>query len=102
MNLDEVVGFDWDEANVLKNWEKHKVKHTEAEEVFENKPKFVFPDTKHSKVEVRYGILGVTNERRLLSVTFTLRNGSIRVVSARDMSKRERKFYEKIKAIAKI
>lgn len=102
MRLGDVVGFAWDEGNILKNWEKHKVRHTEAEEVFENKPRFVFPDTKHSKVELRYGILGVTNEKRLLSVTFTLRNNRVIVVSARDMSRRERKFYEKIKAATKI
>ncbi|MEX0617188.1 MAG: BrnT family toxin [Candidatus Woykebacteria bacterium] len=102
MGLDDIGGFDWDEGNILKNWEKHKVKHTEAEEVFENKPRFVFPDTQHSKVELRYGILGVTNEKRLLSVTFMLRSNRTRVVSARDMSKRERKFYEKIKAATKI
>ena len=102
MRLGEVVGFDWDEGNILKSWEKHKVKHTEAEEVFENKPKFVFPDTKHSKVEIRYGILGVTNNKRSLSATFTLRNNRVRVISARDMSKRERTFYEKIKATTKI
>ena len=102
MKLDEATGFDWDEGNILKNWEKHKVKHTEAEEIFENKPRFILPDTQHSQVELRYGILGVTNEKRLLSVTFTLRNKRVRVVSARNMSKRERKFYEKIKAATKI
>ncbi len=102
MRLDLLSGFDWDEGNILKNWEKHKVKHTEAEEVFENKPKYVFPDTKHSEFELRYGVLGVSNEKRLLSVTFTLRDNKIRVVSARNMSQRERNLYEKIKNPSKI
>ena len=94
MNLDEVVGFDWDEANVLKNWEKHKVKHTEAEEIFENKPRIVSKDYKHSLREARYQILGVTNEKRELSVIFTFRGRKVRVISARDMNRKESAKYE--------
>ncbi len=94
MNLDEVAGFDWDEANVLKNWEKHKVKHTEAEEVFENKPRIVTKDAKHSLRETRYQILGVTNEKRELSVIFTFRDKKVRVISARDMNRKEKAKYE--------
>jgi uncharacterized DUF497 family protein len=98
MNLDEVAGFDWDEANVLKNWEKHKVKYTEAEEVFVNEPKIFFSDPIHSVKETRYGLYGRTNEGLLLSIAFTVRNSKVRIVSARDMSKREGRFYyDKIK-----
>ncbi|OGY21485.1 MAG: hypothetical protein A2126_04065 [Candidatus Woykebacteria bacterium GWB1_45_5] len=95
MNLDEVFGFDWDEANILKNWEKHKVKHTEAEEVFVNKPRVVFKDEKRSSTEVRQQILGLTNQKRKLSVIFTFRAGKVRVISARDMNRKERFLYEK-------
>ncbi|HEX7456386.1 MAG TPA: BrnT family toxin [Candidatus Nanoarchaeia archaeon] len=94
MALAEVTGFDWDEANVLKNWEKHKVKHTEAEEVFENKPRIVSKDAKHSLTEPRYQILGITNQKRKLSVIFTLRDGKVRVISARDMNRKEKAKYE--------
>ena len=94
MSLDEVVGFDWDEANVLKNWEKHKVKHTEAEEVFGNEPKVIFEDTEHSISEKRYLILGKTNFGRKLAVFFTFRANKIRVISARDMSRKEIVRYE--------
>jgi len=94
MNLDEVAGFDWDEGNVLKNWEKHKVKHTEAEEVFENKPRIVSKDYKHSLRETRHQILGVTNEKRKLSVIFTFRDRKVRVISARDMNRKEKAKYE--------
>jgi uncharacterized DUF497 family protein len=94
MNLDEVAGFDWDEANVLKNWEKHKVKHIEAEEVFGNEPKLVFEDVSHSKVEKRYFILGKTISGQTLAVFFTFRADKIRVISARDMNRKERIRYE--------
>ena len=94
MNLDEVVGFDWDEGNILKNWEKHKVKHTEAEEVFGNEPKLVFEDAKHSLSEKRYLILGKTNFGRKLVAFFTFRIDRIRVISARDMNRKERVRYE--------
>jgi len=94
MNLDEVAGFDWDEANVLKNWEKHKVKHTETEEVFGNEPKLVFEDVSPSKVEKRYLILGKTISGRKQAVFFTFRADKIRMISARDMNRKERIRYE--------
>jgi hypothetical protein len=94
MNLGEIVGFDWDEGNILKNWEKHKVKHTEAEEIFGNEPRFIFEDIKHSAKEKRYLILGKTNLGRRLAVFFTLRENKIRVISCRDMSRKERMTYE--------
>ena len=94
MNLDEVAGFDWDEANVLKNWEKHKVKHTEAQEVFGNEPKLVFEDVRHSKAEKCYLTLGKTDSGRKIAVFFTFRADKIRVISARDMNRKERIRYE--------
>ena len=102
MELDKLLVFDWDKGNIVKNWERHKIKHTEAEEVFVNEPKFIIPDTKHSEEEERYAVFGRTNENRLLSLTFTKRNDKVRVISARNMSKRERNFYEELKINAKI
>ncbi len=88
------IGFDWDAGNSNKNWEKHKVTKLECEQVFFNSPLLLYEDSKHSHSEVRMYVLGQTNKERLLFIAFTVRNQLIRVVSARDMSKKERKIYE--------
>lgn len=92
--------FDWDQYNINKIWKKHKVKFSDAEEVFFTPGLFISPDPTHSTPsEQRYIALGRTKMGRLLFVVFTRRTGKIRVISARDMSKKERKdYYEKIKA----
>lgn len=92
------LSFDWDEGNLEKNWEKHKVHYKEAEEVFFNKPLRIFPDPAHSEGEERHVAFGVTDQRRKLTVVFTLRKGKIRIVSARDQSRKERKEYGKKKS----
>lgn len=92
--LPEPVEFDWDKGNFDKNFIKHKVTSKEAEEVFINL-KFIFEDEKHSLTESRYMIWGETNEGRKLSIFFTIRDKRIRVISARDMHKKERREYEK-------
>ena len=91
----KLTGFDWDEGNLLKNWEKHSVSHLEAEQIFFNEPLLVFEDLKHSLEESRWYVLGRTDNFRNLMVVFTIREDRIRVISARDMSRRERKIYEK-------
>ena len=88
------TGFDWDEGNVLKNWEKHRVSAVECEQVFFNRPVVVAENAEHSRREERLFALGQTDAGRLLFVVFTVRRDLIRVISARDMSKRERKEYE--------
>lgn len=98
MSIEELLkngeGFDWDKGNELKNWENHSVKKTETEQVFLNQPLLVF-DTYTQNEEKRFLALGVTNEGRFLTVIFTLRKKKlIRVISARDMSRKERKAYE--------
>lgn len=93
--LPDPVSFIWDQGNIDKNL-KHEVKNKEAEEVFENKPS-IFKDEKHSITEKRYGLFGQTDHRRLLSIVFTIRKDKIRIITARDMSKRERRAYDKIK-----
>lgn len=93
-HLFEVVkGFDWDETNVAKNWERHQVSHIECEEIFFNEPLIVSADETHSQAEDRYFALGKTDMSRLLFIVFTVRADKIRVISARDMSKKERKHY---------
>lgn len=89
----ECTGFQWDEGNAEKNWLKHKVSRVECEEVFFNEPLLVASDIKHSVTEPRFYALGQTDEGRLLFVVFTQRNKLIRVISAREMSRREGKEY---------
>jgi len=91
-----VVGFQWDEGNARKSADKHGVSQTEAEQVFFNQPLLVINDTRHSQSEPRFHALGVTDSARRLHVTFTLReaDSNIRVISARDMHRKERKIYD--------
>lgn len=95
INFEQITGFDWDEGNLAKN-EKHQVSPGESEQVFFNQPLVVKADVKHSQREPRYHALGKTDAGRLLHITFTLRFNStrIRVISARDMHRKERTAYE--------
>ena len=88
------TGFDWDEGNLLKNWERHRVSAAECEQVFFNQPLVAAPDQKHSGRESRFYALGQTDGGRLLFVVFTLRRSLIRVISGRDMNRREKKEFE--------
>lgn len=90
--------FDWDEGNRDKNELKHNVSTKECEEVFGNKPVVVISDEKHSLNEQRWGILGVTNQGRKLAIAFTLRREKIRVVTARNQNRKERRLYEQDQA----
>ena len=87
------IRFDWNEHNKLKNWKKHKVNFQECEQIFLNEPIMFFPDPKHSEEEKRLVAYGMTNKRRKLTVVFTIRNKKIRVISARSMSRKERRIY---------
>ena len=90
----ECEGFQWDAANAGKIWERHQVAATECEEVFFNRLLVVGEDEKHSAVEGRLYALGQTDAVRLLFVVFTIRGRLIRVISVRDMSRKERKVYQ--------
>ena len=96
--LPEPKVFDWDKGNVEKNWKKHSVHSLECEEVFFNEPITTRIEKRGIPPEERTSALGRTNEGRFLFVVFTIREGRIRVVSARDMNKKERRvYYEKTK-----
>lgn len=88
------VEFDWDEANRDKNLVKHGVDFKECEEIFFNRPLKTFYDIKHSQKENRFIALGVTNKTRRLLIVFTVRSKKIRIISARDQSRKERRLYE--------
>ena len=92
--FEECIGFDWDGANQEKNWKKHQVSRAECEQIFFNIPLLLFKDEKHSVSESRLYVLGATDSGRNLFIAFTVRKKLIRVISARDMSKKERDIYE--------
>lgn len=94
MKFKDLAGFDWNQANKRKNLIKHKVYYKECEEVFYNRPLDFFQDEKHSVKEKRYGAFGQNNKKRRLTIIFMARNNKIRVISARDQNKKERKQYE--------
>lgn len=95
IDLSQITGFEWDSGNARKN-EKHGVSTAEAEQVFFNAPLLLLEDAAHSQYEPRLHALGKTDEERTLHITFTLRQsgGLIRVISARDMHRKERAVYE--------
>ena len=99
IHFDQIGGFDWDNGNSQKSAEKHFVSQAEAEQIFFNQPLIVTEDEKHSVEEIRFRALGKTSANRFLHVTFTLRQSQtgklIRVISARDMNRKERAIYER-------
>lgn len=95
MDLTKVEGFDWDAGNSRKSADKHAVSQAEAEQVFFDDSVLVLIDDRHSVCEVRLHALGCTADGRRLHISFALRRDGrlIRVISARDMSWRERLRY---------
>ncbi len=95
IDLQRITGFNWDTGNARKN-EKHGVSTAEAEQVFFNVPLLLLEDAAHSQDEPRIHALGKTDDGRALHITFTLRQSDqlIRVISARDMHRKERAIYE--------
>lgn len=92
--LKQVYEFEWDKGNIGKN-KKHGVEDQESEEVFLDERRFIFKDELHSGKEQRFRILGKTKKGRRLFVVFTVRNKKVRVISARDINKKEVDLYEK-------
>ncbi|MDR3392898.1 MAG: BrnT family toxin [Sulfuriferula sp.] len=97
IDLNKITYFEWDDGNARKN-DKHGVSMAESEQVFFNAPLLMIADIKHSQDEPRYHALGKTDEGRTLHMTFTLRHEgtSIRIISARDMHRKERTIYEQV------
>jgi hypothetical protein len=88
------LGFQWDRSNSNKNLLKHNVQDWECEQVFFNRPLLVLEDQGHSATEKRWAGFGKTDSNRLLVVIFTKRGNLLRVISARDMNSKEKKYYE--------
>jgi uncharacterized DUF497 family protein len=89
----DCTGFQWDDGNDTKNWDKHDVSRFECEQVFFNQPLVVRHDSAHGGTEIRLYALGRTDAGRLLFVAFTIGQDEIRVISARDMTRAERQRY---------
>jgi len=92
--LKKCTGFEWDRHNADKLWLKHHVSLSDCEQIFFNLPLVVAGDFKHSEQENRFFALGQTDAKRFLFVVFTVRNNKIRVISARDMNRKERRVYQ--------
>ncbi|OGD92850.1 hypothetical protein A2697_05235 [Candidatus Curtissbacteria bacterium RIFCSPHIGHO2_01_FULL_41_44] len=92
--LDDVAGFEWDEANIA-HIARHNVTPEEAEQVFFDTDNALDEDIRHSTIEKRFIIIGKTQNRRLLYQIFTRRGDKIRIISSRDINKKEVNLYEK-------
>jgi uncharacterized protein len=92
-DLSGFTGFDWDDGNLTKNWQKHEVSCEECEQVFFNTPLLLSDDQAHSALEERVYVLGKKDAGRRLFLVFTPRGSLIRVISARDMTELERRRY---------
>jgi uncharacterized DUF497 family protein len=88
-----IARFQWDDGNADKNWRRHRVSQSEAEQMFFNKPILITSDSGHSRTEARLFALGRTDAGRRLAVVFTIRGDAVRVISARPMSRQERRVY---------
>ncbi len=91
--LIKCISFQWDKGNIDKNWLAHRVSSFECERVFFNLPMVTYEDREHSQGEKRYYVLGKTDAGRFLFIVFTIRKKQIRIISARDMNKKERQVY---------
>ena len=90
----QVFEFEWDHGNIGKNL-KHGVEDQESEELFFDENKEVYRDAIHSEKEERFILLGKTKKDRLLYIPFTYRRKKIRIISARDINRKEVVMYEK-------
>ena len=90
----DIREFEWDDGNSEKSWKNHCVRPAECEELFGERPLLLSEDLAHSNSEPRYLALGRTRAGRRLLVAFTVRAGRLRVISARDMSRKERSAYD--------
>jgi uncharacterized protein len=106
MKIEEVkepIEFEWDEGNSNKNWNKHGVTQREAEQAFFDEDKFLANDVTHSKAEKRFVLLGKAETGRLLYVVYTIREKRVRIISARNISKKkEVDIYEETTRSAKV
>jgi uncharacterized protein len=88
------MSFEWNEEKARTNIDKHGVSFDEATSVFDDPLFLTFADPAHSIQEQRFVIIGESAKGRLLVVSHTERAGTTRLISARPVTKQERKAYE--------
>jgi len=86
--------FEWNQSKAAANLKKHGVSFEEAKTVFNNPLAVIFDDEAHSVDERREIIIGHSQQNQLLLIAFTERPGSIRIISARLATRKEREDYE--------
>jgi len=94
LDTESLTGFDWDDGNIYKNENKHGLNYKVIEEIFFNEPLLIVEDFSHSHGECRCVAFGQDNNHHKIMVVFAVRDGLIRVISARTMTKKEKHFYE--------
>jgi uncharacterized DUF497 family protein len=92
--LSDTLKIEWDPRKAAANRKKHKVSFEEAVTVFGDPLGRITDDLRHSEIEERYVLLGHSHRRRLLAMMFTERGQVIRLISARNATRRERREYE--------
>lgn len=88
------LNFEWDSIKADINRIKHGITFEEATTVFDDPLAVIFDDEEHSLYEIREIIVGHSIQSKLLFVSFTERDGSIRIISARRATVREQREYE--------
>jgi len=86
--------FEWDPHKAAKNLREHKVSFTEGATVFDDPLSVTVADPDHSMEEDRFIIVGQSYRRRLLIASFAERGDRIRIISARELTRAERRAYE--------
>ena len=89
-----MVEFQWDLTKAAANLKKHRIDFQEAATVLEDPLSTTFADEVHSTEENRFVTIGASDQGRVLVVAHTERNDTIRLISARRATRRERAFYE--------
>jgi hypothetical protein len=92
--LRHVMNFEWNLQKAILNYKKHEVSFEKACTVFKDTLSTTFPDLDHSIQEERYLIIGLSGKNRILVISHLYKGQTIRIISARLATKRERTFYE--------
>jgi len=92
------VKFEWDPQKAAANIKRRRISFDEAASVLEDPLSTTYPDEAHSEEETRFLSIGASHRGRVLVVAHTERNDTIRIISARRATRREREFYEQGKS----
>jgi uncharacterized DUF497 family protein len=87
------LGFEWDPNKAARNLERHRVSFEEAATVFDDPMFITLVDEDHSTDEERYITIGLSNQGRVLLLAHTDRKGQIRIISAREATRKEKQYY---------